>query len=91
MSTITIVCTLVAIAWIAIDESNRQEILIEILREGLTTMPHLDTYLYQALILYHKMANKSISALTQRVLKQYKAICEFRSCVRERRNFIWKI
>lgn len=48
MFTIAIMCTLVAIAWIAIDESNRQEILIEILREGLTTMPHFDTYLYRA-------------------------------------------
>ena len=63
MFTIAIMCTLVAIAWIAIDESNRQEILIEILREGLTTIPHLDTHLYRALLLYQKMAEKSISTL----------------------------
>ena len=86
MFTIAIMCTLVAIAWIAIDESNRQEILIEILieilREGLTTIPHLDTYLYRALILYQKMAEKSISALPQRVLNNCYVICGFRSCVR---------
>lgn len=82
MFTTTIMCTLVAIAWIAIDESNRQEILIEILREGLTTIPHLNTYLYRALILYQKMAEKSISALPQRVLNNCYVICGFRSCVR---------
>lgn len=82
MFTIAIMCTLVAIAWIAIDESNRQEILIEILRDGLTTMPHLDTSSYRAIIVYQKTAEKSISTLRQRVLKDCSPICEFSSCVR---------